>query len=388
MDIVQRTQKKIESSRKKLVKTIELKSYRKLAVNFLILTINLIIIILYFSLSQAKIVIVPTKEEISHSMSLPIKEEVSLNDTELAISGNITATKVEDKKSFPIESTSTVEKNATGNITIYNTTRDRNQIFIKETRFQNDKGIEIKINQQIQIAPGGKATVKAYASEKGKNGNINSESGKFQVVALAYLKDKIYAEVDGEFTGGEAEIKILTPAEFNNAKKIIEDSLLDKAWTILSQSNDDIKKENLVIEITNIDSDANPGDENIESFTLQGKAQVSSLVYDKNRAKEIIQQELIKKIPPDKIFIDFIDEPIININKDELKVTASATAQVQRKIPESILNQKDIVGMNEEEVQAHFTRITGIRDVQIKFWPFWVRSVPNLADHIDIEIKR
>ncbi|MBU2576014.1 hypothetical protein KKF64_02915 [Patescibacteria group bacterium] len=388
MNIIEKTQKKIETSRKKLAKTIELKSYRKLAVNFLILTINLIIIILYFSLSQAKIMIVPAKEEITHSMSLPIKEEVSLNDTELAISGNITSTQVEDTKNFIVESTSTVEKNASGNITIYNTTGDRNQIFVKETRFQNDAGIEIKINQRVQIPPKGQVAVQAYASEKGKSGNISSTSGKFQVVALPYLKDKIYAQVDQEFTGGESVVKVVTPTAFNNAKDAIKQSLLEKAWNILSESNSDIKKENLVIEITDLNSDANPGDKNVDNFTLRAKARINSLVYDKNRAEEIIKQELIKRIPPDKILVDFINEPIVNASKDGLQVTVSATAMVQRKVPDAILNQEDIIGMNEEEVKEHFTQITGIRDVQIKFWPFWVRSVPNLKDHIDIEIKK
>jgi len=61
---------------------------------------------------------------------------------------------------------------------------------------------------------------------------------------------------------------------------------------------------------------------------------------------------------------------------------------MQPKIPETALRQEDIIGMNQEEVRLHFTKITGIRDVKIKFWPFWVRSVPNLKDHIDIEIKK
>ena len=388
MDFVQKTQKKIETSRKKLVKTIELKSYKKLAVNFLILTANLIIIILYFSLSQAKVVIVPAKEDITHTISIPIKEEVSLADNELAVSGNIMSIEVSTSKTFPVDATSKVEKNATGAVTIQNTTRDRNQIFVKNTRFVNEAGLEIKIDKQVQIAPGKSITISAFASEPGAKGEVTSASGRFQVAALAYLKDKIYAEISTDFTGGEIEIKVLTPTAFNKAKDSLQAELRDKGYETLSQGSSDISKDDLAVEITDVQSDANPEDENVDTFTMTAKATVSAFSYDEKRAKEIIKQELIKRIPPDKLLIDFTGEPQITVNKTALQIDTTATAQIQRKIPEAALNQEDIVGMNEDEVREYFIKITGIRDVQIEFWPFWVRSVPNLKDHVNIEIKK
>lgn len=388
MDLVEKTQKKVESSKKKLSKTIELKSYRKLAVNFLILTVNLIIIILYFSLSQAKIMIVPAKEEVEHSITIPIKEQVSLTDKELAVAGNITNIDVQDSKNFPVKSASSVPKTAKGMITIFNTTSNKNQTFVKNTRFQNQASIEIKIDKQIRIAPKSSIEVSAYASEPGISGEVKTTDGKFQVAALPYLKDKIYAEVSQDFIGGSVDVKVVSPSVFNNAKDSIESSLIDKAYETLSQTNSNIEKDSLIVEITNLESDANPGDENIENFTLSAKAKVSYFTYDSKRAEEIIKQELLKKIPPDKILIGFTEGPSLSISDDSVNVLASAKASIQRKIPEAALNQEDIVGMNEDEVREHFTRITGIRDVKINFWPFWVRSVPNLTDHVDIEIKK
>ena len=107
MDIVKKTQKKVEKSKKKLAKTIELKSYKKLAVNFLILSINLIIIIIYFSLSQAIVVIIPSKNEISHNIELPIVTDgdAENDDSGLSIPGQIAEIEVSVSETFTIDST-------------------------------------------------------------------------------------------------------------------------------------------------------------------------------------------------------------------------------------------------------------------------------------------
>ncbi|OJI06265.1 hypothetical protein BK004_04710 [bacterium CG10_46_32] len=390
MDIVKQTKKKVEASKKKLIKTIELKSYRKLAINFLILTVNLIIIILYFSLSQAKVVVVPAKEEFSHSTSIAISENPESGEAGLAIEGSTTKAEVSHTQTFTIDPTTSENANAEGVVTISNKTADRSQTFVANTRFQNEAGVEIKIKKQVQLTPGATAQVEAYASNPGKAGELGKESGRFQVVKLPYLQDKIYAEVSTPFTGGIVPVRSLTDAAFAKAKTEVETVLREKGWNLLSQTNEvDVDKDALAMEVTNVSSTANPGDKNVASFSITSKGTVSAFTYDKARAKEIIKQELIKQISPDKTLISFDDNSFsATLNEGGTSVTAKITALLATKIPAVALNQEDIIGMNQEEVRVHFTKITGIRDVQIKFWPFWVRSVPNLKDHIDIEIKR
>jgi hypothetical protein len=390
MDIIQKTQKKVETSKKKLSKTIALKSYKKLAINFLILTANLIIIILYFSLSQAKIVIVPTKSDLEQSSLIAIKDSSEAKDGEIFVPGRIINTNTQHEQTFTVSSTSQVEKNAKGKVTIYNITSDRDQTFVKDTRFQNAGGIEIKIEKMVKVPPGGKITVDAYASEIGAKGEVTSQSGKFQVVALPYLKDKIYAEVTQNFTGGRQDIKVVTLEAFNEARDAMINELKKKTIEILSQtSSENIKQEDIAVEMTELKSTANPGDENIETFTMSATGTSTAFYYDQEAAREIIKQELIKKISPDKILASFNEDSFkAEIDKEKMMLNISISAKLQTKIPESILSQKDITGMNQDEVREYFTKITGIRDIEIKFWPFWVRSVPNMESHVDIEIKK
>ncbi|MBT4937337.1 hypothetical protein HON22_05460, partial [Candidatus Peregrinibacteria bacterium] len=218
MNFVQKTQKKVEKSKKKLAKTIELKSYKKLAVNFLILSINLIIIIVYFSLSEAKVVISPTKEIVNQSLSLPILSDgEEIEGSEITIPGQIENIDVSTSKTFEIEFETESDAIARGTFIIYNTTPSRAQTFVKNTRFHDINGVEFKITKQVTIGAGNNITVEAFASESGASGNVSE--GRFQVSALPYLEDKIYAEIEQPFTGGIITSKSVTIDEYNKAKE-------------------------------------------------------------------------------------------------------------------------------------------------------------------------
>ncbi len=390
MDIVKQTKKKVETSKKKLAQTMMLSSYRKLAVNFLILTVNLIIIILYFSLSRATVAIVPAKSDFSHEVSIAIAGDPGASGTPLAIAGSTTATEVSHTQTFPVDPTESESANAEGVITITNATADRNQIFVANTRFQNEAGVEIKTKRQVQVAPRGKVQTASYASERGTAGEVGVGSGRFQVVALPYLKDKIYAEVTTPFTGGTVRVRTLSAGAFAQARAEMEAALREKGWELLSQSNASLPgKDALDVQIVSLESSAEAGDKNVESFSIAAAAKVSAFTYDEPRAREIVKQELVKQIPPEDTLVAFDDSSFkATLNASGTSLTARITALVSPKIPEEALKTEDIIGMNQEEVRVHFTKITGIRDVQIKFWPFWVRSVPNLKDHVDIEIKK
>ncbi len=389
MDIVKKTQKKVKKSKKKLVKTIALKSYKKLAVNFLILSINLIIIILYFVLSKATVSIVPAKDTLSHSVTLPIS--ASTEEVEgLTIPGEIATVPVEASQTFPIEGTTAVPAQATGEVTIINTTPSRRQIFVANTRFVNEAGIEIKISEATTLAPGESVVLPAFASVDGPEGEVDSNAGRFQVAALPYLEDQIYAEVTTPFTGGVQQVRTVTQEGFNQAKETIEQALKDQAYALLQESYTILPEiDQLGIEITELSSTANPGDQDIPDFTITAKATGSMFIFNEQRADEIVKQQLIKNIPPDKILVDF-DQASFNTEPDvsAQAVKASISAQIQQKIPERVLDPAEIIGMNETEVEEYFTRVTGIRDVEVQFSPFWVRSVPNLEDHVLIEIKK
>lgn len=387
MDIVKRTRKKIEKSSKKLAKKIALKSHRRLIINFLILTVNLLVIILYFSLSQARVIITAAKETISRSITLPVLAKDATANA-FGIAGDILIVAVADfSQSFPVtESTNTVGA-ARGELKVINTL-NRSQILVKDTRFGNDAGLVLRSDKTITLGPGETVNVTGYATVEGKDGEANE--GKFQIVALPALKDKIYAEISKPFTGGAGAVPTVTAAWFEKSKQALVQSLEDQAWAAMQKEHpaDATNRAHFSFALTGFFASANPGDLRVESVTMTGAGAGKLFIFDSTHARDKIKENLLTSIPANKTLVNF-DEGSLTLtpNADNQTVVATIQASIEQKIPQELLTQDAIVGMNRAEVKEYFERITGVRSVDVRLWPFWVRTVPDLKDHVDIEVQ-
>ena len=77
-----------------------------------------------------------------------------------------------------------------------------------------------------------------------------------------------------------------------------------------------------------------------------------------------------------------------NVNAVENGFTANivATAKIGPKIEDSVI--KDTAkGKRYGDIQSSIEAISGVENVDIKFWPFWVTSAPNDAKKITVEFK-
>lgn len=380
------TQKSLDKSIKTLTKAIGLKSYRRLALNFLILSLNFIIIILYFALSQAKVTIIPNQEEIDYSLTIPIVNDLA-NEGEDSIFARVASVDLEHEQTFSLPDKKFAPAVAQGELAIHNTTKNRNQTLVTNTQFINDDGIILRLNETVKILPGQTITASARADEPGAESEISS--GRFYIVKLPYLKDLIYGEVNKKFSGGFEEINYLSAGFFNDARAQIELAAKERALNLLQeQGYKPSGIEDLAITVTDFDASANPGDENIDELILKIKANINALDFDKSKALKISQDNLVSNISADKILVKFIEDSfVIGPNSDHTALQASLSARIQPKISAFALNKNDIIGKNRQEVEHYFRRITGVQDVRVKFSPFWVRRVPDLEDHVDIEIK-
>lgn len=75
-----------------------------------------------------------------------------------------------------------------------------------------------------------------------------------------------------------------------------------------------------------------------------------------------------------------------NTSGNSATVKVTANGQIGPKIDESEV-KKESYGKKYGEVQSSLEAIEGINDVDIKFYPFWVNSVPSNDDKITIEFK-
>lgn len=73
-------------------------------------------------------------------------------------------------------------------------------------------------------------------------------------------------------------------------------------------------------------------------------------------------------------------------DKDKITATIATTGQIGPKIDAELI-KNEAKGKRFGEVQSRLLSINGIDDVEVKFSFFWVRSVPNNLNKIDVEFK-
>ena len=67
-------------------------------------------------------------------------------------------------------------------------------------------------------------------------------------------------------------------------------------------------------------------------------------------------------------------------------VTLTATGKIGPNIKDDEVKEQS-KGKRYGEVQSQIESIQGVRDVDVKFWPFWVTTVPNDVNKVNVEFK-
>lgn len=384
MDFIKSSQKKVDKASRTIKNAMKEQSGRRLAVNFLILSLNLLIIILYFALSQAKIILEPAVEEFKHALTINMAADGQTSGDSITVAGKIASTTAALEQSFPATGIKEVEAPAVGEIVIYNTTTNRQQPLVATTQFVNDAGQIVRLKETVTVNPGQTITAAAYADKAGRTGEV--EPGRFQILKLKGARDQIYGLVKERFTGGVKTIRIVSNDDLSRARAEMEQKLKLLGQEKLSAGQDKINSNEININITLYRPSAKAG-ERAENFIVKTEAEAKIFVFDKEAAKEIIKNNLMKNLPPDKTLIE-VDDNSFTAAPDASGQTLNAaiTARLLAQLPTSVFDKKAIVGLSREQVKNYFTRQPGVKKVFVEFWPFWVRSVPKSESHIKIEI--
>jgi len=170
----------------------------------------------------------------------------------------------------------------------------------------------------------------------------------------------------------DAEKKALA-AKFTSAEKVIDSSFtVDRAEAVsvpAANAEATTGKAKLTISTT---------------YTLYGFAKTDLETYLKSSLQQQITDTTAQKIydtGADKVGLS-------NFRKegDVLSVAVTTTGQIGPKIDEEAIKQQ-VKGKIYGEVQSALESIDGVKDVDVKFSFFWVRTVPNNTNKIHIEFK-
>ena len=368
-------------------------SYKHIAVIFVVIALLLILGVVYLALSQVTITLESSNELSTNNFILTIAANPEQNtSTSVILPGQILNSEEKATGTFSVDAGKTVADNATGLVTLYNN-RGTDQALVATTRLLTPAGVLFRLKNKINIPAGGTIEAEVYADVKGATGNI--EPSKFTVPGLSETIQKlVYAESAEPMTGGTKQLGILTQADITKATTDLETKA---AEAMLTKFIDQV--ENLTLLGTQIKSRDLTYDEDllnteIDSFELSGTIATVAVFADKETILDLAKNKLKDAKGPKGEFINIdpssLTYELESINQDKqeayLKVSISGLETIS---PDTDLFDKNLlVGFTEEDLRLYFSQFESIKNIQVKFSPFWVKKVPILKDHIHIEVAQ
>lgn len=369
---------------------IPLLLYRRIATVFVILVAAALLAVLYLATMQAVIRVTTVPKEITTDF---IVKTVDVAVTEGEVQGEIHSGTLGRKKTVTPtgQSKKEVDGQATGTVKIVSTLSTP-QPLVATTRLLNPDGVLFRLKNSVTVPANGSVETEVYADKKGASGNIGPSS--FTIPGLNEAKQKlITASSSAPMTGGVQSIAVLGQEEIDQAVEGLKAELLEDAKNMLrEQRKQPYTGEAFFIEVRDQNVSAKAGDE-VGTFDVELNVTVSGVFYDDEALKKIALRKLQEGLGQGEEFVDTGDQDRlvtvqqVNLQQGAASVHVRQTGKVVTSQASRALSVDRFVGMSEDDVRSLLITEGVATEVDVQFFPFWVRTIPRLKDHIYIEIR-
>ncbi len=372
------------------------RSYKKIIAVFIIISVVLIALVTYSSVTRATITITPVEDTVTANFEIRIEKDPTPdpNFTNRAIPGRVLSSKVEGAKNFSNIPEKEVEEKVTGTVTLYNKRGESQPLLVNTQLKAESNGLIYRTDAPATIPANGKIDVAVTCDGDGPKGE--TEPTRFIIVKIwEPWQELMYGENSEAFKGGQANKPIVTDEEINAAKDELANELYLKAYEDIKSKlrGDESFRENATKnEILSSKASVKP-DTEASDFNMEDEVKVTAAVFDETELENISIGRLKDKIPENKEYKEFFEDrysyEVTDYNLD--KQTTNLKVHIEGisipKLSLQIFDKNQLIGRSPDEVKSYFESFTDIQSVDIKFSPFWIRSVPALKDHIDIIIE-
>ena len=368
--------------------------YRKIAVFFLVATIILLSFVSYFLFASVTITIIPDQERINNNMIIDVydKDNEGMIDGD-KIAGIVKKTSMDLTESYEATGEDVIGEEVAGEITIYNY-YTKNQPLVATTRLMSPEGKVYRIEETVNVPAGGEVVVRVYADEP----SINMEIGptKFTIPGLwAGIQDKIYGESKSRIEYSQKVDKFVTQADIDNAIRDLKQQLVQKAKAEINKKYKDYSQVIYSIDDNTVftEIEAERGDE-IDEFDATITANIVAVAFEDQAAANLAEKKFISTLAAEKELIEFNRNNIIYTldTFDYKEGTASINATFEGKVSldsnSDVVNKDDILGLNKDQLDAYLLGKADISGYDIKFFPSFIKRVPDIPDKIIIKTKR
>ena len=276
--------------------------YRTIAVSFLVVTLVLLGIIIFFTSKKATIVVVAKTDNKNVNLDIGVAKQKTNG---LSIAGIVTTTEFKwSQKYFPTGN-KTTQGLAVGSVTIYNETNAA-QPLVKTTRLLTSAGVLFRLSEKVVVPAKGQVVTNVYADQPGASGNIGPS--KFTIPGLNEDKQKvIYADSSKDMVGGVRTVGVLSAEDLKSAEADYVEKVKQAIDSSLGQNG--IFKQKLVfVPNHNVTADRKVGEE-ITEFNLSGTSTVIIVFYNSDDLKSVLGKEISGRI-------DVSTEKVLSVSKE------------------------------------------------------------------------
>lgn len=355
-------------------------------------------------LPRTEIVLVPKKMEWAYADTIKASTKIAeIDPTNKQIPVAVFSEKKTNPFLFPATgSGKSIERKATGRVTIYNEFSGSTQPLLAGTRLETPDGKIFHLKERV-VVPGAKTEggilvptsieVEVVADKAGESYNISPVS-KFTIPGFKGTSkyEGFYAESKDSMTGGFVgegkyptadDIKAAKESAENQMKGVIETFLVTQVVPEGFKTIESSRKYKVIKEVVN----EAVNDQGNFSIYIEAEGEVDAL-------KEGLVLELMTALAQQA------NGPDWNIREKTLSygdmTVDEKTGEISLKIDFKGIFWKPIdlddfkrkvSGKKEDELKAFIFSSTSIDKADVSLWPFWVRTVPNDPDRVKVELK-
>ncbi len=314
---------------------------------------------------------------------------------------------------------------ARGILTVYNKT-DHPWDLAATTRFQTEEGLIFRTPRAIRIPAltnkvPGTVEVEVLADDLdninqviGSRGNIDPR--KFFLPGLQEDSRKnLYAENKAPFTGGVTRvIKVVSKEDVDAATETLKKKITSEAAAdlknYLEQQNLNNKTNFSLITDKNILKIGEPKisippnivGQQIDQFKLNASYTIASVSYDKAILVKFLRSRMIHRADPDKKIAKISEDDLsyrfleADAASGKVKLTVTMRAIQSFDLNPDTENGKrfikkitdHLLGLRVDAAKDYLRQQTDeIAQVEVKTWPIWAPTIPNIADNIKFVVN-
>lgn len=365
--------------------------YRKLAIGFTVPVILLVLIVVYVTYARATVTIYPQRDTVDNyeGRVITIREEPEGTDE---VAGEIHEVTVGGEKTGAASESVETEGVAKGFVTLVNDTSGAYTL-VATTRLLSVDNILFRLADQVRIPANGELTTEVYADIAGKSGDITPT--EFTIPGLrADTQKVVYARSKDGMTGGLASRGVVSQDDIDAVETTLYNELIEEAIAELgSRTEGAWTGQEFEIDTMNRFVNATAGEE-VDSIVVRLTLRVRSVSYDRSGALEVVVEDLKRGLTSDRELVSVDgDDAQIDVERadvDELKATLRIrlTGESSVALGSPLFDAEKLKGLNLEAVSLYFEGIAGVERVDVRFRPFWLKRMPQLADHIEFKFEK